>query len=49
MFRQSVFNWAVEILDMNKRFIIVGVALGIVITIAVILGSPALGGLDSMR
>jgi len=34
---------------MNKRFIIVGVGLGILITIAVILGSPALGGLDSVR
>lgn len=34
---------------MNKRFIIVGIALGIVITIAVIIGSPALGGFDAMR
>jgi|TARA_B100001105_G_C22352666_1_gene426438 hypothetical protein len=34
---------------MNKRFIIVGVALGIVITIAVIIGSPAFYGFDSMR
>ena len=49
MLRQSVFNWDVDIFDMNKRFIIVGIALGIVITIAVILGSPALGGFDSMR
>jgi len=49
MLRQSVFNWDVDIFDMNKRFIIVGIALGIVITIAVILGSPALGGFDAMR
>jgi hypothetical protein len=34
---------------MNKRFIIVGIALGIVITIAVIVGSPAIGGFDMMR
>jgi len=34
---------------MNKRFIIVGVLLGGMITIAVILGSPALGGFDVMR
>jgi hypothetical protein len=34
---------------MNKRFIIVGIALGIVITLAVIIGSPAIGGFDSMR
>lgn len=34
---------------MNKRFIIVGIVLGIVITIAVIIGSPALGGFDTMR
>ena len=49
MLRQSVFNWDVDIFDMNKRFIIVGISLGIVITIAVILGSPALGGFDAMR
>ena len=34
---------------MNNRFIIVGVVLGVVITIAVIVGSPALGGFDMMR
>jgi len=34
---------------MNKRFVIVGVLLGIVITLAVVIGSPALGGFDSMR
>jgi len=34
---------------MNKRFILVGIALGIVITLAVIIGSPAIGGFDSMR
>jgi hypothetical protein len=31
------------------RFVIVGILLGIVITIAVIIGSPALGGFDAMR
>jgi len=36
-------------LVMNNRFIIVGVVLGVVITIAVIVGSPALGGFDMMR
>ncbi|MBS1268883.1 MAG: hypothetical protein MAG458_01618 [Nitrosopumilus sp.] len=34
---------------MNKRFIIVGVALGIIITVAVLIGSPAFMGFDSMR
>lgn len=34
---------------MNKRFVIVGVALGIVITVAVIIGSPSIGGFDMMR
>ena len=49
MFRQSVFNWDESIPDMNKRLILVGVVLAVVITLAVIIGSPALGGLDSMR
>lgn len=34
---------------MNKRFIIVGIALGVVVTLAVLIGSPALGGFDTMR
>ena len=34
---------------MNKRFIIVGVALGVVVAIAVLLGSPMFGGFDSYR
>jgi hypothetical protein len=34
---------------MNKRFILVGVVLGIIVTFAVIIGSPALGGFDSLR
>lgn len=34
---------------MNKRFVIVGLVLGILVTIAVIIGSPAIGGFDSMR
>jgi|TARA_B100001142_G_C13937605_1_gene501869 hypothetical protein len=42
-------------LVMNKRFVIVGVVLGIVVTIAVIIGSPAnplnldFGGMDAAR
>jgi len=38
-----------RIINMNKRFVIVGIVLGIVITFAVIIGSPALGGFDMMR
>jgi len=38
-----------RIFGMNKRFIIVGVLLGIVVTFAVIIGSPALGGFDTLR
>jgi len=34
---------------MNKRFVIVGVLLGIMVTLAVIIGSPAIGGFDSLR
>ena len=34
---------------MNTRFVIVGALLGVIVTIAVILGSPALGGFDAMR
>jgi hypothetical protein len=34
---------------MNKRFVIVGIVLAIVITLAVIIGSPAMGGFDAMR
>ena len=46
---QSVFNWDVGIFDMNKRFIIIGIILGVVVTFAVIIGSPAIGGFDAMR
>jgi len=34
---------------MNKRFILVGVALGIIVILAVLIGSPAIGGFDSLR
>lgn len=34
---------------MNKRFIVVGVVLGIAVIISVIIGSPAIGGFDAMR
>jgi len=39
----------VDNFDMNKRFVIVGVALGIIVILAVIIGSPAIGGFDAMR
>jgi len=38
-----------RIFGMNMRFVIVGIGLGIVLTLAVIIGSPAIGGFDSMR
>jgi hypothetical protein len=38
-----------EILALNKRIVIVGVVLGIIVTIAVLVGSPAFLGFDSMR
>jgi len=34
---------------MNMRFVVVGIGLGIIVTLAVIIGSPALGGFDSLR
>ena len=34
---------------MNKRLIIVGVGLGILVTVSVIIGSPALLGFDTLR
>jgi hypothetical protein len=34
---------------MNKRVILVGIVLGIIVTFAVIIGSPAIGGFDSLR
>jgi len=34
---------------MNKRFIIVGIVLVIIVAFAVIMGSPAIGGFDAMR
>ena len=34
---------------MNKRFVIVGVVLGIIVAIAVFIGSPAIGGFDMLR
>jgi len=46
---QSVFKWDENLFGMNTRFVIVGVVLGILVTLAVIIGSPALGGFDSMR
>ena len=49
MLRQSVFNWVLPNFVMNKRFIIVGVALGIIVVAAVLIGSPMFGGFDSMR
>jgi len=46
---QSTFNWDIRIFGMNKRFVIVGIGLGIVVTLAVIIGSPAIGGFDMLR
>jgi len=46
---QSIFNWVMRIFGMNMRFVIVGLALGIMVTIAVIVGSPAIGGFDTLR
>jgi len=34
---------------MNMRLVIVGVGLGIIVTLAVIIGSPAIGGFDTLR
>jgi len=34
---------------MNKRFIIVGIVLGVLVVIAVIAGSPMFGGFDQLR
>ncbi len=34
---------------MNMRFVIVGIGLGIIVTFAVIIGSPAIGGFDTLR
>ena len=34
---------------MNKRFGVVIAALGIIVTFAAIIGSPALGGFDALR
>jgi len=34
---------------MNIRFIAVGIALGIIVTIAFFMGSPMFGGYDMMR
>jgi len=31
------------------RFVIVGIGLGIIVTLAVIIGSPAIGGFDTLR
>jgi hypothetical protein len=46
---QSIFNWVVSNFDMNKRFIIVGIVLGLAVAFSVIIGSPAIGGFDAMR
>ena len=34
---------------MNKRFVVVGITLGIVVVMAVMIGSPYFGGYDAMR
>lgn len=47
--RQSIFNGVLGNLFVNKRFLVVGIFLGIIVTFAVIVGSPAIGGFDAMR
>ena len=53
MFSKFQYNPFLTGLDgifiMNKRFVAVGVLLGIIVTFAVIIGSPALGGFDTLR
>jgi hypothetical protein len=34
---------------MNKRFILIGIVLGVIVTLAVLIGSPAIGGFDMFR
>jgi len=34
---------------MNKRFLIVGIVLGVVVALAFIMGSPMLGAMDMKR
>jgi len=34
---------------MNKRFIVVGIVLALVVTLAFIAGSPMFGGFDTLR
>ena len=46
---QSIFNWDMHDFGMNMRFVIVGIGLGIIVTFAVIIGSPAIGGFDTLR
>lgn len=46
---QSVFNWVIPNFGMNKRFIVVGVVLGLIVVAAVLIGSPMFGGFDAMR
>jgi hypothetical protein len=46
---QSIFNCDVQNFGMNMRLVIVGVGLGIIVTLAVIIGSPAIGGFDTLR
>ena len=37
------------IFGMNMRFVMVGVTLGVIVVLAVVIGSPALGGFDMTR
>jgi hypothetical protein len=34
---------------MNKRFVIVGIVLGIIVAFSIFIGSPAIGGFDAFR
>jgi len=34
---------------MNKRFVAVGIVLGIIVAFSIFIGSPAIGGFDAFR
>jgi len=46
---QSVFKWGMHNFGMNMRFVVVGIGLGIILTLAVYIGSPVFLGFDTLR
>ena len=44
-----LFNWEYFLKNMNKRFIAVGILLGIAVGFAVVMGAPMFGGYDIAR